>query len=92
MPKVRVEPMGLDLEAKDDESLLQLLLGHDIEISHSCGGMGSCGTCRVYVDKPQKLPPRNELEKEMAETRSFTEKERLSCQLCPSIDMSIKVP
>jgi ferredoxin len=55
-----------------------------LELDHSCGGMGSCGTCRVMIEAPHSaaLPARNEIEAEMAAERGFAECERLGCQTC----------
>ena len=84
---------GPELEISSDGSLLDLLLCNDVEIFHSCGGMGSCGTCRVYVKSPlEELPPRNEIESQMSESRGFSDNERLSCQLAPYSGLCIKVP
>lgn len=60
-------------------SILEGLLSHGVEVSHSCGGHGSCGTCRVVILRG-KLEPRNETEAELAKDRGFTDAERLACQ------------
>lgn len=84
---------GLDISLKDETSTLELLLKNDIEIDHSCGGMGSCGTCRVLVKSNlQDLPERNEVEQERASDLSFDENERLTCQLCPYAGLVIEIP
>lgn len=71
-------------ESKTQESVLEVLLEKEFDINHSCGGMGSCGTCRIIVSHPlEDLPERNEIEKEMAEDRGFSHRERLACQLEP---------
>lgn len=70
-----------------------MALNNDIEIGHSCGGMGSCTTCRVYVEKSvEALPPRNELELDIAGMREFADNERLSCQLPPLVGLVVRVP
>jgi len=75
------------------QSVLEVALKSGIEISHSCGGMGSCTTCRVIVMRsPSALPPRNELEQEIADTRGFAEDERLSCQLPPLEGLEVRIP
>lgn len=61
-------------------SILDVALHHGLSLDHSCGGNGSCGTCRIIVDNVNCLPPRNEIEREMAEDRQFDENERLACQ------------
>ena len=64
------------------QSALEALLDSRIDISHSCGGNGTCGTCRIVVTEGHTdLPLREELEREMAEDRDFKENERLACQI-----------
>ncbi|MES2770294.1 MAG: 2Fe-2S iron-sulfur cluster-binding protein [Bdellovibrionota bacterium] len=83
----------LDLSFKNEASILELLLKHDINIDHSCGGMGSCGTCRILVKSDLKvLPERNEVELERAEDLQFEADERLACQLCPLNNLKIEIP
>lgn len=83
----------LDIPFKDETSTLELLLKNDIEIDHSCGGMGSCGTCRVLIKSNlHDLPQRNEIEQERAHDLRFNESERLTCQLCPYAGLTIEIP
>ena len=75
------------------DTLLETLLRAKIDIDHVCGGNGTCGTCRVFVEKSGELSPiRNEIELEMAQDRGFTNFERLSCQIQPVSGMIIKLP
>lgn len=75
------------------ESVLEVALKNGVDIGHSCGGMGSCTTCRVIVESsPTALPPRNELEDEIATSRGFSDDERLSCQLPPVDGLVVRVP
>lgn len=36
-------------------NLLELALGSDINIEHSCGGVCACSTCHVYIEKGMEL-------------------------------------
>ena len=86
-------PSGKTLSIQGYETVLALALDHDLDIGHSCGGMGSCTTCRVIVESPLKnLAPRNEVEEEMAEMKGFSEKERLACQLQPYSGLIVRIP
>lgn len=77
----------------DEESVLTVALKNGIEIAHSCGGMGSCTTCRIVVERSlAPLPSRNELEQEIADSRGFSPAERLSCQLAPLDGLVVRVP
>ena len=70
------------LKVNNEDNLLKLCLSHKIPLSHSCGGMASCGTCRVIItDGLSSLAQRNNLEQKMANDRTFKDHERLACQL-----------
>jgi 2Fe-2S ferredoxin len=85
--------MGATCPVKDEQSVLEVALNNGIEIGHSCGGMGSCTTCRIYVEKSvEGLPPRNELELDIASMREFADNERLSCQLPPLRGLVVRIP
>lgn len=61
--------------------LLDVLNAHKISINQSCGGFGSCTTCRIFVKFGQeKLSEKSELELEHARDRGFAMNERLACQ------------
>lgn len=86
-------PHQISCKTEQEESVLEVALKNGIPIPHSCGAMGSCTTCRVIVVKsPVPLPPRNELEQDIAEMREFAENERLSCQLPPVDGLVLRVP
>lgn len=90
---VQFLPLEKSCKIKDEESVLELALKNGIEIPHSCGGMGSCTTCRVIVVyAPEPLPGRNELEQDIADMRSFRPEERLSCQLPPIPGLVLEIP
>lgn len=89
---INVEVDGKIVRASHGSLLLHTLLDHQISINHSCGGHGTCGTCRVFVESTEPLPERDFIEAEMAGERSFSAKERLSCQLEVHVPMKVKVP
>lgn len=75
-------PEGRELEFVTGETVLEIAEAHRLGLAHSCGGMGSCGTCRIFVEPPAvELPEKEGLELEMSENRGFQENERLACQL-----------
>lgn len=91
--KIRFEPAGVEIPVEDESSVLDVAIRNGVDIPHSCGGMGSCTTCRVLVEKTSgPLPARNELEQDIAEMREFAENERLSCQLPPLAGLVVRVP
>lgn len=44
------EPVTLP-NIEPDQSLLEVALLNNIELHHNCGGVCSCSTCHVYIDK-----------------------------------------
>jgi 2Fe-2S ferredoxin len=81
------------VEIRGGETVLEAALRAGIEIMHQCGGNGSCGTCRVLVEEGvESIPPRNELEAEMAGDRGWRDNERLACQICPSGPLALILP
>ena len=60
----KVLPDDKIVPASQGDSILDAILKAKIEIDHSCGGMGTCGTCRIYVTSGlDKFAERGELEK-----------------------------
>ncbi len=92
-PAMHFQPGDHAVPIGSAQSVLAVALKNDIAIHHSCGGMGSCTTCRVFVIASKTpLPPRTELECEAAEARGFGENERLSCQLTPLDGLVVRIP
>lgn len=87
------QPLDITCEIGDAESVLEVALENEIDLGHSCGGMGSCTTCRVVIESSvAKLPPRNELEQDIADMRNFAPEERLACQLPPMDGLVVRIP
>jgi len=90
---IKFLPADKIVDASQDETLLEAGLREGIDIPSSCGGSGTCGTCRVLVLKGlELLPPRNEVENEMAKERQFAANERLCCQNYPVNGLVLEVP
>lgn len=74
-------------------NVLDFLNAHKVIIEQSCGGNGTCTTCRFFVLKGEEnLSPRTELELERAEERNFSPNERLSCQTEVFGSVEIEIP
>ena len=89
--QVIFEPGHKSAKIGNSESLLQVALSNNIELSHTCEGMGSCTTCRVFVLEGE-ASERTMVEQERAEERGFQDSERLACQLKPVNGMVVKIP
>ncbi|MGE5085273.1 MAG: 2Fe-2S iron-sulfur cluster-binding protein [Bacillota bacterium] len=76
-----------------DQSVLDVALRGGVTLNHTCGGFGTCGTCRVFVREGlENMPPRNAIEAEMAEERGFKDLERLACQTPPLDGLVVEIP
>ena len=64
-------------EVKSDQSLLAALLKSNRLIGHSCGGLGTCGSCLVHATGP--LTPPSLREQRTLASRSAMSDERLAC-------------
>lgn len=77
----------------ESDTVLEALLHSEIPIDHSCGGMGSCSTCRVVVlSDLTEISDRTIPEQEIAQDRGFDKTERLSCQFRPCPTLKIRIP
>jgi 2Fe-2S ferredoxin len=92
-PSILFLPNKVSVQITNESSILEVALKNKIDLAHSCGGMGTCTTCRVYIESDIKnLPPRNETEAEMADSRGFAEQERLACQVAPTDGLIVRIP
>jgi ferredoxin len=74
-------------------SVLELAISQQIPLETSCGGMGTCTACRVFVKSDlTKMPERTEVEAEMARDRDFEPRERLGCQLVAYDGLEVEIP
>ena len=67
-------------------SILEIALGHDVEIDHACGGVAACSTCHVIVR--EGLESCNEASDaeldQLDNARGLTPRSRLACQTVPN--------
>lgn len=86
-------PLGKTVPITEGDSVLETALKNKIPLAHSCGGMGSCTTCRVFVENSvENLGGRTEVEEEILHGRGFFENERLSCQLLALPGLIVRIP
>lgn len=77
-------------------SILDIAMGHGIEIDHACGGVCACSTCHVIVR--EGLDTCNEAtedeDDQLDEAYELTSQSRLACQCVPdgSRDVRVVVP
>ena len=80
------------LKFDEGDNLLDTLNANKVGISQSCGGNGSCTTCRVFILKGlDNCGQRSEIEAERAAEREFAVNERLACQTHLTGDVEIEI-
>jgi 2Fe-2S ferredoxin len=90
---LQIKNISAQFEFKAGENLLDLLNANKVSIGQSCGGFGSCTTCRVVViNGLENCTERTEIEKERADERSFRNSERLACQVELIGSVVIEIP
>jgi len=94
---IEVDPAGIPYGAHGlPGSLLDIALGHGIEIDHACGGVCACSTCHVIVRQGLDTcsEPTEAEEDRLDEAYGLTSKSRLACQCVPNgeMDLVIEIP
>lgn len=78
---------AFDVEA--GVKLVNALEDNGVDVSHRCGGLARCTTCRVTIDGDQ--PPMGEAEKVSLEEDGVLGQFRLSCQIRVESDLKVDV-
>ncbi len=86
--KVHFSPDNVDIVVKQGANLLEAAIDAGVHIYASCGGAGTCGTCKVLIEKG---------EVETTRTKKVSEEEykqgvRQACQSRVITDLSVYVP
>jgi 2Fe-2S ferredoxin len=94
---VEVDPARLPYSRDGQKgSILEIALGHGVEIDHACGGVVACSTCHVIVRQGlAACPPATEEEDDQLDNApGLTPQSRLGCQAVPngSTDVVVEVP
>lgn len=75
------EPISRRLYYARDENIYQLLINSGIRVRSLCGGLGTCGKCKIMVQKGNKyLNSPTDSEKALLTPTEINESWRLACQ------------
>jgi ferredoxin, 2Fe-2S len=73
--------LEIDVKSSISVTLLATFNANKISINQSCGGNGTCGTCRVeIVQNSDFLKPQSDYENEVTRELNLQPQQRLSCQ------------
>ena len=88
---ILVKPLGVELRYGDHDTLLDALRDAGIGVESVCGGLGTCGKCRVQVLAGKtNAPTAEELDRLPGEL--LERGMRLTCQVRPEGDLSLYIP
>jgi 2Fe-2S ferredoxin len=95
--KIEVDPAQLPYSREGQKgSILEIALGHGVEIDHACGGVCACSTCHVVVKQGlESIPEATEDEDDQLDNApGLTPQSRLACQSVPdgSKDLVVEIP
>lgn len=81
------------IEVKGGSTILAAAIGSGVEISHYCGGMASCGTCKVsVVSGGENLLAATGREQMVLGSQSTAGGERLACQAQVVGPVTVRIP
>ena len=88
--KVCVEGLPDPIPAPPARTLLALLRSRQVQIPFACGGRGSCGLCKVYIQG--EANPCTPAEENLLRQRERDMGARLACQVKPEGDLHVRLP
>ncbi len=89
--RIDVQPLGAQFASNGEEDLLTALHAAGIDVESICGGIGTCGKCRIHILKGKATRPTPE-ERDFLSDEQIARGERLACQTYPESDLSIYIP
>ena len=80
MPEITLD--GKSVPVSSEQTLLDVLLGNNVNVKKLCGGRGLCATCHVYVKSgaDSLTEPTNREELTVSILTGAQENSRLACQ------------
>ncbi len=82
------------VKAVEGESILEVALENNIELTHNCGGVCACTTCHVYIEEGmENLSDMSEREENYVDRAINPRLEsRLACQSQIYGNVTVKIP
>jgi uncharacterized 2Fe-2S/4Fe-4S cluster protein (DUF4445 family) len=91
MARIEFQPVGRRAEAEPAETLLEAARRAGVDLVATCGGVGTCGSCRVRVVSGDAAVP-TELEELELGASGIAAGWRLACQAHPRSDLRLDLP
>lgn len=90
MCKVFIEKENKIVEAKENKTLMDVLLEENIFVDNACNGKGVCGKCKIKLISGD-LGELSETEKKLLSQEEINDNIRLSCLVKPKEDIKIEL-
>lgn len=88
---VDFEPVGRRGPTTEDKTLLDAARNLGVDLASVCGGVGTCGRCKVQIIAGEVTPP-GDTERRALTERELREGYRLACKAYPLSDVKMHVP
>jgi len=88
---VRFENLDVELQVARGTTILDAALAGDVDLNHYCGGMCSCGSCRIVLVSGE-VSPKDSMEDATLSVVQEGEGDRLGCQTQVLGDLVLLVP
>ena len=79
-PVIVFDNLDVRLEVKKGTTILDAAIAADIDLNHYCGGMASCGSCRVQVLAGSSVSEMDMMEEATLDVVLENDDDRLGCQ------------
>jgi len=86
--KIHFDPDNVDIVVEQGENLLQVAIAAGVHIYASCGGAGTCGTCKVLIEEGQVETTRTE----KVSDEEYEQGVRQACQSRVVTDLTVYIP
>ncbi len=79
-PVVVFENLDVRLEVKKGTTILDAAIAADVDLNHYCGGMASCGSCRIRILEGSAVSEMDMMEEATLDVVIEHDDDRLGCQ------------
>lgn len=90
--EVVFQPDGRRVKASQGKSILETANSAGIDLISICGGKGTCGKCKIIIEKGKIEGKHTEAEKRLLNPEEISENFRLACQIKINDNLVVRVP
>ncbi len=91
--RVTFDNLGVGADVAPGTTILEAAMAARIELNHYCGGMASCGSCRIeVVEGADHVSPMEPMEEPTLDMVKENPGDRLGCQTRIHSNITIKIP